>query len=361
MATTSWFTYRPSPTQPTFPTPTMETTHRPRPTHTTIHITQCHTIAAVPHRQAGAAPRRSRTTKSTAFLPTTLFPRMSHHLEHTTTFSTTTRSHGPTTPPTAHSIFPRQHTTSLPMGFPQTIPHTTRSSLLQTKEVMAKRTNSHQLLQIHSRHIVAGHLQGLGHYASSSSTSTSWSTFYPQPMATQLHNHFQTTPDDIHLTPINDDLVGFFNSVPQQRLVDAVISLCNRWKAQHATTTITIDVQSTGNPIQHSHIGRHYIHHPQQRTLDIQHIPLIVQQALQSCIFQACNNYYKQIQGAGIGSQLSPALCNVAITANHLPHLSAPTQPSPAQHTLRGQPLYPAQRTIQISTPHHHTGPSRIL
>ena len=27
MATTPWFTYRPSPTQPTFPTPTMETTH----------------------------------------------------------------------------------------------------------------------------------------------------------------------------------------------------------------------------------------------------------------------------------------------------------------------------------------------
>ena len=129
-----------------------------------------------------------------------------------------------------------------------------------------------------------------------------------------LHNHFQTTPDDIHLTPINDDLVGFFNSVPQQRLIDAVISLCHRWKAQHNTTTITIDVQSTGNPIQHSHIGRHYIHHPQQRTLDTQHIPLIVQQALHSCIFQACNTYYKQIQGAGIGSQLSPALCNVAIT-----------------------------------------------
>ena len=129
-----------------------------------------------------------------------------------------------------------------------------------------------------------------------------------------LHNHFQTTPEDIHLTPINDDLVGFFNSVPQQHLVDAVISLCNRWKTQHTPTTITIDVQSTGNPIQDSHIGRHYIHHQQQRTLDTQHIPMIVQQALQSCIFQACNTYYQQIQGAGIGSQLSPALCNVAIT-----------------------------------------------
>ena len=132
----------------------------------------------------------------------------------------------------------------------------------------------------------------------------------------QLHTHFQDTPEDIHLTAINDDLVGFFNSVPQQRLVDAVISLCSRWRTQHSTTTLTIDVQSTGNPIQHSHIGRHYIHHPQQRTIDTQHTPLIVQHALQSCVFKACNSYYKQIQGAGagIGSQLSPALCNVAIT-----------------------------------------------
>ena len=92
------------------------------------------------------------------------------------------------------------------------------------------------------------------------------------------------------------------------------MSLCTRWRIQHTTTTLSIDVQSTGNPNQHSHIGRHYIHHPQQRTIDTQHIPLIVQHALQSCIFQACNSYYKQIQGAGIGSQLSPALCNVAIT-----------------------------------------------
>ena len=94
-----------------------------------------------------------------------------------------------------------------------------------------------------------------------------------------------------------------------------VISLCKRWHLKHSTTTLTIEIQSTGNPaIQQSHIGRHYIHHPQQRTLDTTHIPLIAQQALQSCIFQACHTYYQQIQGAGTGSQLSPALCNVAIT-----------------------------------------------
>ena len=35
---------------------------------------------------------------------------------------------------------------------------------------------------------------------------------------------------------------------------------------------------------------------------------------LDSCIFLSCHTYFQQIQGAGIGSQLSPALCNVAIT-----------------------------------------------
>ena len=91
MVTTPWSTHRPLPTQLTFSTPTMETTHRQHSTYTAIHITQCHPITAVPYRQTGVASRRSRTAESTAFLPTTLFPRMSHYLEHTTTLSTTTR------------------------------------------------------------------------------------------------------------------------------------------------------------------------------------------------------------------------------------------------------------------------------
>ena len=37
-------------------------------------------------------------------------------------------------------------------------------------------------------------------------------------------------------------------------------------------------------------------------------------QAHSTCIFQECHTYYQQIRGAGVGSQLSPALCNVAIT-----------------------------------------------
>ena len=71
---------------------------------------------------------------------------------------------------------------------------------------------------------------------------------------------------------------------------------------------------SRRNPFHHSHIGRHHRCHPTQRTLHTADSTTIVAYALDTCIFRACNNTYKQIRGAGIGPQLSPALCNVAIT-----------------------------------------------
>ena len=136
----------------------------------------------------------------------------------------------------------------------------------------------------------------------------------------QLWRHFHCyltqTPADISLYAANDDLVGFFNSVPQHRLIDAVHSMIHHWQQQQSTHThtLTVDVQATGNPFHHSHIGRHHHKHPTQRTIQTSDITAIVTYALNTCIFRACNNTYKQIRGAGIGSQLSPALCNVAIT-----------------------------------------------
>ena len=129
-----------------------------------------------------------------------------------------------------------------------------------------------------------------------------------------FHSYLTQTPPDISLHATNDDLVGFFNSVPQHRLIDAVHSLVLHWQQQQSTHTLTVDVQATGNPFHHSHIGRHHRKHPTQRTIQTSDITTIVAFALDTCIFRACNNTYKQIRGAGIGSQLSPALCNVAIT-----------------------------------------------
>ena len=86
----------------------------------------------------------------------------------------------------------------------------------------------------------------------------------------QLWSHFHCyltdTPPDIPLHATNDDLVGFFNSVPQHRLIDAVHSLIQQWQRQNYTHTLTVDTKATGNPFHHSHIGRHHRrHHPHCR------------------------------------------------------------------------------------------------
>ena len=316
MVTTPWSTHRPLPTQLTFSTPTMETTHRQHSTYTAIHITQCHPITAVPYRQTGVASRRSRIAESTAFLPTTLFPRMSHYLEHTTTFSTTTQiSQTNNFTSCSLNLSPPTYDEPTHGDSANNSTHHMRSSLPQTKEVMAKRKNSHQLLPIYSRHHCyeppPKHWTSCFFIFYLNIQANSPSPTYGSTFTTTS----KTTPEDIHLTPINDDLVGFFNSVPQQRLVDAVISLCNRWKAQHTLlppSPLTYNPPAIPSNTPTSVDTTFTTHNNAHSTLNTS--PLIVQQALQSCIFQACNTYYKQIQGAGIGSQLSPALCNVAIT-----------------------------------------------
>ena len=129
-----------------------------------------------------------------------------------------------------------------------------------------------------------------------------------------FHEYLQRTPASVDLHAVNDDLVGFFNSVPQDRLIQAVQSLVNRWQHTFSTPTITVDTHTTGDPIQLAHIGRHHRKHPTQRTLYADDITTIVALALDSRIFKACNSFFLQVRGAGIGSQLSPALCNVAVT-----------------------------------------------
>ena len=67
----------------------------------------------------------------------------------------------------------------------------------------------------------------------------------------QLWRHFHCyltqTPTDVALHATNDDLVGFFNSVPQHRLIDAVHSMIQQRQTQQSTHTLTVDAKATGN------------------------------------------------------------------------------------------------------------------
>ena len=103
----------------------------------------------------------------------------------------------------------------------------------------------------------------------------------------QLWQHFHTyvaqVPTDITLHATNDQLTPS-PSTPKLRAIRII--------------ALTLDAVTTS------------VLHNTLHTADVATIVIF---ALNTCIFRACDHNNQQIPGAGIGSQLSPALCNVAI------------------------------------------------
>ena len=129
-----------------------------------------------------------------------------------------------------------------------------------------------------------------------------------------VHHFLSETPLDIHLQAVNDDLVGFFNSVPQHRLLDAVNSLILEWKHRHPDNVLSVDMSQRGNPLQLSYVGKFHKAPKKTKVISPDDIFTIVQGSLSCHIFQAVNVIWQQIRGAGIGSQISPSLSNLAVT-----------------------------------------------
>ena len=132
-----------------------------------------------------------------------------------------------------------------------------------------------------------------------------------------VHQFLAETPLDVDLHAVNDDLVGFFNSVPQDRLLDAVNSLILEWKHRHPDKVLSVDMSQRGNPLHLSYVGK--IHGAPKKTKVIHPIHPddifpIVQGSLSCHIFQAVNVIWQQIRRAGIGSHISPSLSNLAGT-----------------------------------------------
>ena len=71
--------------------------------------------------------------KRSHFLPTALFPRLSHNLEHTTTLPTSSTSQPGPTSHSPYSVLSSQHSQGLPMGIQKTVLYPAQSRLSQTK------------------------------------------------------------------------------------------------------------------------------------------------------------------------------------------------------------------------------------
>lgn len=83
-----------------------------------------------------------------------------------------------------------------------------------------------------------------------------WAQALPQHFAA-LRTYFYETRLDTPLTFVNPDLVGFFNSVPQERLLDAVSALVQEWRQQRSEFVISVDIFGKGRPTQTTFSGHH--------------------------------------------------------------------------------------------------------
>ena len=129
----------------------------------------------------------------------------------------------------------------------------------------------------------------------------------------RIHDHFQNVDVSISFGMINDDLVGFFNSIPQERLLDAVHSLVLAWKEAHGDIQLSVDMSRPG-PIQHTTFVGQFRKRGCFRTIVPDDLIHIVAASLRSHIFTVGNLIFKQFRGAGIGAHISPSLSNLAVT-----------------------------------------------
>ena len=111
----------------------------------------------------------------------------------------------------------------------------------------------------------------------------------------QLHDYLAHIPPETSLSLINDDLIGFFNSVPHEKLHKSLTILLHQWRQQHEQDVITIDMSRTLGPIHSVHTGsfRTTKRIPTHRVLHLDHIPDIIHLSFQFSIFQALGHTWE--------------------------------------------------------------------
>ena len=136
----------------------------------------------------------------------------------------------------------------------------------------------------------------------------------------KLHKFFDETSSDIDLVMYNDDLVGFFNSIPQDKVLFFVDHLIKHYKAKHPDIhTLSVNTQSSckHNRTTSGSLSQHH-QHTQVKSLRLDDILPIVQTTFDTAVFSALNTTWLQVQGSPIGSKISPALCSICVAGHEM-------------------------------------------
>ena len=119
-------------------------------------------------------------------------------------------------------------------------------------------------------------------------------------------------PDDEEQVMIQQDLIGFFNSVPHSRMCSALQLMTYRLQEHFGQPIEDLAFQvdhKTGTKGLRIFKGQRRFRGSNTKVLRIQHVMELTEFLLQSAYFKVGLGTYCQIQGACVGSPLAPVLC----------------------------------------------------
>ena len=133
----------------------------------------------------------------------------------------------------------------------------------------------------------------------------------------QLTQFFQLLPDDAHPVVFNQDLVGFFTSIPVFRILNAVRWAVNEYsmlqKSDVDSITFSVNLLEQDTKLR---VWRGRARKAAKRTVLI-HLSDIVHICELSCgagVFTVMHKVFRQTRGATIGNQISPMLAGLTVS-----------------------------------------------
>eukprot|EP00439_Symbiodinium_sp_Y106_P057401 s2246_g8.t1 len=132
-----------------------------------------------------------------------------------------------------------------------------------------------------------------------------------------LHQYLSNVDEDIELLEFNQDLVGFFTSLPTDQIMQTINHLIDSYAALQSTefNKIKFTVQlGASEPKLRIFQGSYKCHKSKTGTIFLKDLSRICQLSLETSFFTQMGRIFKQTRGSAIGNQISPSLANIAVS-----------------------------------------------
>ena len=156
----------------------------------------------------------------------------------------------------------------------------------------------------------------------------SWG-IHPTPRIWQnIKQYLDNTDDTVTLAFHNDDLVGFFNSVPQDQVCAAVEQLLAEHQRGRPSFVYSVETQAAANYNRVFAGKQSYGRTPTTRIIHMEDILAIVKSSFQCMYVQVGTLIMRQVHGTAIDSQLSPVLSHICVARHEVMDNGSPVTAS---------------------------------